>query len=218
MIARWRKDRADKAKKDSPPEYSSSSSLWMSTAPAYDGSFGPIFHNPKPEPTKQAFMIECSLEVISKKQVEGVKGMLKILDHLVDNYDGSYWGKPLIVMMYLVLGTHMESKSRIGIDSWIYQRSLSEAVYIITETPVSMTSSGLTYNNYTQTTYLGEPASVTYSFKATPTKRYSRPIIGAYKLPLANGLPPPELNDVLRYYGLTTRIQDNGESSVEFLP
>ncbi|UNP42109.1 matrix protein [Porcine ephemerovirus 1] len=219
MMALWKK------KKSSVASIGSSvngSNLWIEKSDTYDGAFGSA---PDPEydeevgsiSISQNYMIHASLEIHTQVPVDNLSQMIKILDNLVDEYDGSFLGKPIIVIIYMILGTHLMQQRSHSPRSNLYKNAFVESISFSHDVNLILPTKGISYDKYIHCFHKGEPATISYHITINKTKRNGKNFMEAYYLKLPNGLVPPNPKNILKCYGI--EIKDiNGSPALFLLP
>ncbi|QEA08652.1 matrix protein [Hayes Yard virus] len=158
----------------------------------------------------KSYLVSAQLEVSANQSVEKTNDMLKILDIMVDEYDGSYLCKPLIVSTYLTIGTHLRKISGGGKNNYRYGNGFTEVIEITGEADIHPKELEIKYNKYLSTTHKGDNVSISYQFSCKKSKRKGKNIMDAYSLELANGTSPPDLKDIIEFYEIKIRKDSNG--------
>ncbi|AIR95560.1 matrix protein [Koolpinyah virus] len=205
MLTLWKK------KKNGTPERPTAP-LWLSSyEDRYDGAFGAIEETVEVKKAVRINLLtQASLEVISRRPVDSIGSMCKILDAMADVYDGSYLGKACIITSYLILGTHLVKSNRIGIKSNIYKNAFAEVLQFYISGNIEIDIKGVSYKKYFSTFYLGEPVTISFDVMLTPTKRKGKNFLDTYNIPMCNGLMPPSLDGQLESYEIYLKPDDNG--------
>ncbi|UNP42119.1 matrix protein [Porcine ephemerovirus 2] len=218
MMALWKKKRSNSSISTIDP--GKSTNLWLRDNDSYDGAFGYIPEDDQEEEIKpisiqQGYMIHANLEVHTHTPVDNLHQMIKILDSMVDEYDGSFLGKPIITMVYLILGTHLMQQKTNNARSYMYKNGFVESLIFSHDVNLVLPSKGVSYDKYIHCYHKGEPATISYHVTVMKTKRNGKNFMDAYFLKLPNGLPPPNPKSILKSYGI--ELSDVNQNATLFL-
>ncbi|AAG10412.1 matrix protein M [Bovine ephemeral fever virus] len=185
--------------------------VWGTAPPAYLD----VYHDERDKNELQfntkSYLIQANLEVISSKPIERTTEMLKVLDVMVDEYDGSYLSKALIITSYLTIGTHLRRMMSSVKNNHKYNNGFTEVIEFTGTAEIHPRDQEIKYNKYLMTSHMGEPVSISYQFSGKKSKRRGKNILDAYNLELGNGSKPPDLKDLLESYEINLCYNLKGE-------
>nr|WGO62840.1 matrix protein M [Hefer Valley virus] len=186
--------------------------VWGSAPPSYGDEYED-FDEKGPNEEKyitKSYLVSAQLEVSANQSVEKTGDMLRILDIMVDEYDGSYLCKPLIVATYLTIGTHLRKMGGGMKNNFRYGNGFTEVIEITGNADIHPREVEIKYNKYLSTTHKGDNVSISYQFSCKKSKRKGKNILDAYNLELSNGSHPPDLKDIMEFYDVKLKKDSQG--------
>ncbi|AFR67110.1 matrix protein [Malakal virus] len=150
----------------------------------------------------KSYLISVNLDITTNRPVERTSDMLHILEVMVDEYDGSYLSKPLIISSYLAVGTHLRRLPTSVKNNNRYSNGFTEIVEFTGEKDIHPRDLEIKYNKFLSTMYQGEGVSISFQFSCKRSKRKGKNIIDAYELELSNGSKPPDFKYSLEPYDI----------------
>ncbi|AJR28535.1 matrix [Joinjakaka virus] len=146
--------------------------------------------------------IDAELCIHTTFHFKSYEQLIKVLDGVIDEYQGSYTWKEIILATYALLAVHFKQSS--SGDRVKYQSSICDILTFNVSNPLTphINKTCLTFN----TKRMGHSFSVVFNFVGKIVKRKGTPYMTVYNIPMANGSNVPPLSQVLgdlqcKYYG-----------------
>lgn len=148
-----------------------------------------------------------SLEVQSRSPITSLAQMLDTLSQIIEKYSGPRIKKPIVLAIYLLLGTHLSPEKKGAYCNYIYKASIGKRVRFAVETP-DFTDSPANINWTAVEGKDSDWTKITFQLEIEPTIRNGILFDDLYNVPVPGRVIPP-FRDLGNDYGIETKKRED---------
>ncbi|AFR23541.1 matrix protein [Adelaide River virus] len=175
--------------------------------------FGYFLNQRPTAPTKfssKSYSVESFLEVTTSKKLENGSEILKILEKLVDIYDGSILSKSLIIPIYIILGMRLKLSDQYLKNRFVYKNGITEVVSFTGEDKIHLKENKLEYSKNFTTKLYGEDCYVIFRVSLKTTKRKGPNVFDVYRYPINGQVIKRDIKELLKPHEIGVEIDGEG--------
>ncbi|AEI17643.1 matrix protein [Obodhiang virus] len=192
-------------------------SLYKPVINSQHQEFGCYFNQVPSAPVKfttKAYLVDSYLEVTTQKRIENGQDALKILDRLVDIYDGSLLSKGLIIPVYVILGMRLKLSDQYLKNRFVYKNGITEIMSFTGEDKIHLRDNKLEYSKSFSTKLYGDECYVIFRITLQMTKRKGPNVFDVYRYPINGQIIERDIKEMLESHDLGVEIDGDGTRGI----